>query len=115
AGQAGVGQRLGGRGGFWQGGVGGVDGGGPALARCLDDVADVEVALRWRGFADVVRLVGEAEVEGVAVDLGVDGNRGDAEFLAGAEDPDRNLATVGDKEPADGGHGRILTTQVPQE
>ena len=91
-----------------------MDGVGPPLAGGLDDVADVEVAVRRRRFADVVRLVGEAEVEGVAVDLGVDGNRGDAEFLAGAEDPHRNLATVGNKEPADGGHGRILTTQVSQ-
>ena len=60
--------------------VGGGDLGG------ADDRRDVEVALGGRGRADAHGLVGEAHVERARVDLGVDGDRLDAELAARAED-----------------------------
>ena len=58
----------------------------------------VEVAL-GRGLpAEGVRLVGQADVQGVAVELGVHGDGGDPELAAGADDPHGDLASVGDQD-----------------
>jgi hypothetical protein len=45
----------------------------------------------------VVGLVGVADVEGVAVGVGVDGDGADAELLAGAQDTEGDLAAIGDQ------------------
>jgi hypothetical protein len=47
--------------------------------------------------ADVVGLVGLLHVERMAVGVGIDGDRLDAQFGAGAHDTDSNLAPVGDQ------------------
>ena len=57
----------------------------------------VEVALGRRLAAQRVGLVGEAHVQCVPVELGVDGDRVDAQLAAGPDDPDGDLATVGDQ------------------
>ena len=70
-------------------------------ARLLDDLEDplgVEVALGRGLAAEGVGLVGQADVQRVAVELGVHGHRGDAQLLAGADDPDGDLAPVGDED-----------------
>ncbi len=59
---------------------------------------DVEVALGRRLPAEGVGLVGEAHVQGVAVELGVHGDGGDPELPAGADDPHRDLPPVGDQD-----------------
>ena len=64
----------------------------------------VEVALGRRASADQVRLVGVGDVRRVAVGLGVDGDRPDPELPEGAEDPDRDLAPVGDEHLSEDGH-----------
>ena len=51
-----------------------------------------------RGGPDADVLVGEAHVERVAVGLGVDGDRLDAELAAGRDDPQGDLAPVGDED-----------------
>ena len=54
--------------------VAGVDGLGAGLLGDLEDLVDDEVALRRRAGPEQVGLVGAADVGGVAVDLGVDGD-----------------------------------------
>src|SRR5690606_7444505 len=58
--------------------------------------AQVRFARVRRSDADVI--VGEAHVQGFAVGLGVDGDRLDAEFAAGADDAQGNLAAIGDED-----------------
>jgi hypothetical protein len=68
-------------------------------ARCgrqVDQRVRVQIA-QDRVLADVVGLVGLLHVEGVAVGVGVDRDRLDAEFGAGAHDADGDLAAVGDQ------------------
>ena len=50
-----------------------------------------------RVLADVIGLVGFLDVERVAVGVGIDGDRLDAQFGAGAHDADGDLAPVGDQ------------------
>ena len=63
-----------------------------------DEGRDVEVALRGGRRADVHGLVGEPDVQRVAVGGRVDGDGLDPELVAGADDPDRDLAPVGDQD-----------------
>jgi hypothetical protein len=75
-----------------------VDAVGP---RALDDVEDllgVEVALGRRLTAERVGLVGQAHVQAVAVEVGVDGDRRDVELTAGSDHADGDLAPVGDQD-----------------
>ena len=58
----------------------------------------VEVALGRGLAAEGVGLVGQADVERVAVELGVHGDGRDAELPAGPDDPDGDLAPVGDQD-----------------
>ena len=59
---------------------------------------DVQVALGRRRLADADRLVGELEVRGVGVGGGIDARRLDAQLAAGADDPQGDLAAVGDED-----------------
>ncbi len=77
--------------------VAGVDGVGTSAPRRLDDGGDVEVAGLCRPRPDLHRLVGELDNRRVTVGGGVDRHRGQTEFAAGAGDPERDLATVGDQ------------------
>src|SRR5262249_19625992 len=90
--------------------VPGMDGLGTAARDHVDDGVRVQVALRSRLAAERVRLVGVPHVRGVAVELGVHGDRRHAELAARAHDADRDLASVGDEQLAErrGGHGLLL-------
>ena len=69
-------------------------------AAALDDVEDLvglQVALGGGLTAQGVGLVGEADVQGVAVEIAVDGHGGDAHLLAGTDDTDSDFAPVGDQ------------------
>jgi len=55
------------------------------------------VGVGGAGGADVVRLVGVANVARVFVGVAVDGDGVDAEFLAGPHHADRDFAAVGDE------------------
>ena len=56
----------------------------------------VEVALDRRRTTDADRLIGHGDVLQVAIHRGMHGDRLDAQGVAGAQDAQRNLATVGD-------------------
>ena len=74
-----------------------MDGVGPAGLHDPEDGVGVQVALR-RGLAsEGVGLVGQSDVEGVPVEVGVDGDRGHPQLAAGPDDPDRDLPPVGDE------------------
>ena len=60
-----------------------------------DDPGDVQVAVGAGGLADADRPVGQRQVRRVAVGLRVDGDDLDAQLLAGADDPQGDLAAVG--------------------
>ena len=77
--------------------VAGVDGVGPALLDDAEDGLGVQVALGRGLAAQGVGLVGQPDVERVAVELGVDGHRGHPELAAGPDDPDGDLSPVGDE------------------
>ena len=73
-------------------------------ARLLDrgeDRLGVEIALGRGLAAERERLVGEAHVEGVAVELGVDGDGRDPELATGPHHAHRDLATVRDQHLGD--------------
>ena len=59
-----------------------------------EDRLGVEVALGRRLAAERVGLVGHAHVQGVAVEVGVDGHGADAQLAAGPDHPDGDLAAV---------------------
>ena len=63
-----------------------------------DDLLDVEVGVRGSGAVEAVRLVGQPHEERVPVGLRVDRHTADAGVLAGPDDPDRDLAAVGDQD-----------------
>ena len=56
---------------------------------------DVEIAFGGRRWADAHRFVGELDVHGVGVRRRMHGYGLDTELLAGALDPESNLAPVG--------------------
>src|SRR5690606_6016181 len=64
----------------------------------VDDPVGAQVALRGRGGAQQVRLVGQPDVRGRTVGLAVDGDRTYTELLAGTDDADGDLAAVGDQD-----------------
>src|SRR5580704_17423828 len=76
--------------------VAGMDGVYVGDFRGADYLRDVEVAFAAAGRADADGFVGEADVERVAVGLGVDGDGFDAEFTAGGEDTQGDFPTIGD-------------------
>jgi len=83
---------------FGQEPVAGVDGVGVGDLRRGDDRADLEVRVDVLRRADADVLVGEADVQRVAVGGRVDRHRLDAELAAGPDDPQRDLAAIGDED-----------------
>ena len=75
---------------------------GAGLVCDLDQLVLQQVGVTRRGPAEGVRLVGDLDVECVAVGLGVDGDGLDAVVRAGAGDAYRDLTPVGDEDFADG-------------
>jgi hypothetical protein len=74
-----------------------------------DYLRDVEVAFAAARRADADGFVGEADVERVAVGLGVDGDGFDAEFTAGGEDTQGDFPTIGDSDFSEhGGLRRMI-------
>ena len=63
-----------------------------------DQARNVEIRLARRRRADADVVVGEANVERLAIGLGVHGDRLHAELAAGADDAQRDLAAVGDED-----------------
>ena len=62
---------------------------------------DPQIALGGRGRSDADRDVGEPDVHRVRVGVAVDGDRLDPEVPARADDPDGDLAPVGDQDPVE--------------
>ena len=89
-------ERLGKRRVLGQEPVAGMDRLGSRSLRRVDQLVDRQVALGSRTGPEQVGLIGALDVHGVAIDLGVDGDRGDPELLTSAHDSDRDLAAVGD-------------------
>ena len=79
---------------------------GPGRPGCLDDGIDPQVALGRRRRTQTNGDVGHPDVLGVGVGIAVDGHRFHPEFVTRADDPDRDLAPVGDQDPAEGRAGR---------
>jgi len=63
-----------------------------------DDPVDGEIALGGGRRSQQHRLVGEEHVERLPVGLGEDGDAGDAHLAAGPDDPDGDLAAIGDED-----------------
>src|SRR6476661_5630095 len=70
----------------------------PAVVRDLDYAFELKVRLTRRRAADVVRLIGVAGVDGVAVGVRVDGGGGDPHLATRAHHTDGDLAAVGDED-----------------
>ncbi len=63
-----------------------------------DDGRHVQIALGRRGGADTHRLVGELDVLGIPIGLGMHGHGLDAHLAAGTLDPEGDLAAVGNQD-----------------
>src|SRR6185369_573917 len=63
-----------------------------------DDGGDVEITLRGRRWSNARGFVGEANVQRIAIDVAVNGDRLDAHLFAGPDDATGNLAAIGDQD-----------------
>src|ERR1700728_806265 len=66
--------------------------------RGADDGGDIQIALSRARRPDADGLVGKANVQRMAVGFAVDSNGADTEFFAGADDAQRDFATIGDED-----------------
>jgi hypothetical protein len=83
--------------------VAGVHGVGAGARGDVEQLVDDEVGVARGAAVQRVGLVGDPDVQGVAVLVGVDGDAADAGIGAGPGDPDGDLAAVGDQHLAHGG------------
>ena len=60
----------------------------------VDDGGNVEITLRGRRWSNARGFVGEANVQRIAIDVAVNGDRLDAHLLAGPDYPAGDLAAV---------------------
>ena len=74
----------------------------PGLLGNLDELVLQQIGVARCAPTQRIGLVGDLDVEGVPVGLGIDGDGPDAVVLAGAGDTDGDLATIGDEDFADG-------------
>ena len=85
----------------------------PVGERRLDDRVDPEVALGRRRRTDPDRDVGQPDVHGAGIGVAVDGDRLHAQLVAGPDDPDGDLAPVGDQDATEWrrrpGHRRVAS------
>ncbi len=88
--------------------VAGMDGGGAGLPSHFQQAIDVEVGLGRRRRPDVPRLVGQLDVQRLTVDFRVDGNGAHPQLASPANDPERDLAPVGDEDGVDLPHSGML-------
>ena len=74
-----------------------------------DDPLLVEIALGRRPGSDEIGLVCDGGVERRAIRLRVDGHGANPQLAERAEDADRDLAAVGDKNLSEWRHGRAYS------
>jgi hypothetical protein len=77
---------------------------------CVDDPLLHEIALARRSRTEQISLAGSSDVERVAIRLRVDGDGRAPELPQRAEDPDRDLATIGDEHLREAGHDRHIVS-----
>ncbi len=65
--------------------------------RDIHELINAEIAFARRGRADGVGFIGEADVQGFAVDITEDGDGANAQFAAGAQDAHGDFAAIGDQ------------------
>ena len=92
---------------FGQEAITGVNGIGAAGCGGGQDVGNIEVALATGGFSHADGFIGQLHMQCVLVDRAVHSHGGDAQFPAGAKDPEGDLAPVGDQQFADGHPPRL--------
>jgi len=76
--------------------VAGVDGVGPGFLGHIYDLVDAEITILGWSRADMVGLIGVADVQRRTVHIGVDRGRLHAQLPTGAEHPDGYLTSIGD-------------------
>ena len=77
--------------------VAGMDGVCAGARGDVENLLNVEIGLGRCGCADGISLIGLADVQRGAIDVRVDGNRGNSHLVAGADDAHGNLAAIGDE------------------
>ena len=82
--------------------VAGMNGVGLRRGRGVEKCGDREIALRRRRRSDPDGLIGDLHVQRIGVGVGVDRDALDSRLAAGARDPDRDFAAVGDEHAPDG-------------
>src|SRR3984885_10721135 len=65
--------------------------------RHVQNLFDVEVRLRRSGGADWISFIRVANVQGWAIDVGINRDSGNAHFVARADDAHRNLSAIGNQ------------------
>jgi hypothetical protein len=55
--------------------------------RGADDTIDLQIAFATGRLADANRFVGQLDVQGIDIRLGVNSNGGDSKFLTGPDNP----------------------------
>ena len=78
---------------------------GAARGRGVEDRVDVQVALGGGRRSDPDRPIGQPDVLRRGVHVAVDGDRFHPQLVAGADDPDGDLAPVRDEDPPERGPG----------
>src|SRR5512136_3012573 len=76
--------------------------------RSADNLRNVEITFAASRGSDTNSFVGKANMERIAVGFRINGNRGDAQFFAGANDPQGDLPAIGYKDFLEHGLGRPL-------
>src|SRR3954447_19505905 len=79
----------------------------------VDHRRDVEVTRRRRRRPDADRSVGRAHVTRGRVGVRVDRHRLDPQFVAGTDDPQRDLAAIGYEDPRDIHEGGRFARKAP--
>ena len=102
---AGLDQRLGEACVLGQEAVARMDGLGAGLLGGGDDLGGVEIGLACGGGADADRLVGHLHMQSVAVGVGIDRDRGDAEPPCGPDDAAGDFAPIGNEKLGEHGLG----------
>ena len=74
-----------------------MDGVGVVAAGDIEDEVAAEIRFAGGSGAEAVSFIGLEDVEGRAIGVGIDGDRGDAKLAAGAQDAEGDFSTIGDE------------------
>ena len=85
-----------------------VDGVGAGDLAGGEDLRDVEVGFAGRRRPDADALVGEPDMHGIGIGGRMHRDGGDAEFLAGAQHAEGDLAAIGDQDLLERGGGALI-------